>query len=177
MKNIHVAIMASILTLLVAGCDNKSNSSTDNSTGADTNLSTANAAAAATNAWLKTKEATTNAWDATAWDATKNATANAWTDIKESMDSATDYTYDKKDQFVSNAQSDLDSLDQKIQSMSSKADDSLRQKRADLDQKLTDVKNATQDNWNSVRDSFVSGYDDVKNYVKQAWSGSSTNSQ
>lgn len=149
--------MAAALTLLVAGCDNKSNPPGDNSAGADTNST---AMAAATNAW----------------DATKNATVNAWTDIKESLSSATDYTYDKKDQFVSSAQADLDSLDQKIQSMSSKADDSLRQKRAALDQKLTDVKNATQDDWSSVRDSFVSAYDDTKNYVKQAWSGTSTNS-
>ena len=169
MKNLHFATLAAALAILIAGCDKKSD--TANPPASDTNAASTDATAAATNAWQKTVETTTNVLAGIT-----NSAVVAWTDIKESLGSATDYTYDKKDEFVTKAQSDLDSLDQKIQSMADKADASLHEKRAALDQKLTDAKNATQDTWNSARDSFMSAYNDVKDSVKQAWSGSSTNS-
>ena len=102
---------------------------------------------------------------------------------KESLQSAMDYTYDKKDAFVAGASADLDALDQKIKELSDKAataSDSikneaqtklqdLRDKRAELGKKLDDVKNASQANWNELKTGFQTAYDDVKTSLQQAW--------
>jgi len=175
MKNKSMILAAVAGAILATGCKpaNDSNGSPVN----DTNVpsTTESITEGVTNAWQKTKEATTNAWANT-----KQATAEAWSDVKESLGSAADYSYDKKDEFVTKAQADLDALDQKIQTMSDKTDAGLHDKRAALDQKLTDVKNATQDNWNATKTAFKDSYNDVKNSLKQYWnksvnSGSVTN--
>ena len=143
--------------ILVTGC--KPSNTTDENTTGDTNVtSTAeNIKGGVTNAWADVKEGTTNAWANT-----KYAATNAWTSIKESLGATEDYTYGKKDAFVTGAQADLNALDQKIQALAGNADASLHDKRAALDQKLTDVKNATQDNWNEAKTAFENSYNDVK---------------
>jgi hypothetical protein len=182
MKSKSLILAALAGAILATGCK-QSNTADENTTG-DTNVtSTAeNIKNGVTNAWEKTEEVTTNALadvkegTTNAWANTKYAATNAWTNIKESLGSTEDYTYDKKDAFVTGAQADLNALDQKIQALSGNADASLHDKRAALDQKLTDVKNATQDNWNDAKTAFENSYADVKNSVKQEWTGSVTNS-
>ncbi len=151
------------VAMLVAGCNQQSGQDADDSS---------------TNAWQKTKEVATNAWQET-----KTATAVAWTDIKESLGSTTDYTYDKKDEFVSKANADMAALDQKIKDWldnvangtdAAKANaqaklKTLNDKRAELGQKLEDVKNSTEANWNEAKTSFKNAYDDVKNSLKNMW--------
>jgi len=168
-KSLVLAALASVI--LATGCK-QSNTAVENTT-SDTNVtSTAeNIKAGVTNVWEKTKEVTTNALADV-----KEGTTNAWVDIKESLGATEDYTYDKKDAFMTGARADLNALDQKIQAIAGSADASLHDKRAALDQKLTDVKNATQDNWNDAKTAFKNSYDDVKNSIKQDWDGSATHS-
>jgi len=146
------------------GCK-KSNLTEDNAMSGDTNPPSVTQNA--TNAWEKTKEATTN----------------AWADIKDSLSSASDYTYDKKDAYLNAATNDLARLDQHIQNLSDRAataSDSvkadaqtklqeLRDKRTALDQKLDDVKNSTEANWTDTKAAFQTSYDDVKSSVKSTW--------
>ena len=170
------------VALLVAGCNKPSNPDSDYSSTNDNSLSVTqqlqNAKEMATNAWQKTKEVTTNAWEKT-----KTATVAAWTDIKESLGSAGDYTYDKKDEFVSKANTDMAALDQKIKDWSDQAANGteamktnaqarlkiLDAKRAELGQKLEAVKNSTETNWNEAKISFKNSYEDVKNSLKNMW--------
>ena len=168
-KSLILAALAS--AILATGCK-QSNTAVENMTG-DTNVTSMaeNIKAGVTNALTDVKEGTTNAW-ANA----KYAATNAWTNIKESLGATEDYTYDKKDEFVTGAQSDLNALDQKIQALSSSADTGLHDKRAALDQKLTDVKKSTQDTWNDAKTAFENAYAEVKSSVKQDWDGSVTNS-
>jgi peptidoglycan hydrolase CwlO-like protein len=148
MKSKSMILAALASAILVTGCK-QSNTAGENTT-SDTNVtSTA--------------------------ESIKEGATNAWADVKESLGSTADYTYDKKDEFVTNAQADLDALDQKIQALAGKTDAILSNKRAEMDQKLTDVKNATQDNWNNAKTAFKYSYDDLKNSIKQNWNGSVTN--
>jgi hypothetical protein len=178
MKNIQLTLAALAIAGWATGC--KQSNSADVNTVSDTNVTPAldGIKEGATNAWQKTKEATTNAFANT-----KEATAQTWADVKDSLGSAADYSYDKKDAFVASAQADLKTLDQKIQDLSDKAaaaNDSvktnaqiklqeLRDKRAALDKKLDDVKNAAQDGWNDAKTAFKNAYDDLKDSIKQAW--------
>lgn len=187
MINTKLLILTSLpVAMLVVGCNKQSGTGSDYSS---TNDSSMDAKEMATNAWQKTKEATTNAVEKTkevttnAWEKTKTATVAAWTDIKESLGSTNDYTYDKKDEFVSKANADLAALDQKIKdwsdnaanaSDSMKADmqaklKTLNDKRAALDQKLDDVKNATAANWDAAKTTFKNSYEDVKDSLKNMW--------
>jgi hypothetical protein len=182
MKNKLLILAALAVAISVMGCK-QSNPTDENPGTTDTNsLSVTqqleNAKEAATNAWQKTKEATTNAWASM-----KEGTTNAWTDTKESLQSAADYTYDKKDAFVAAASADLDALDQKMKELSDKAANAsdsvkneaqtklqdLRDKRTVLGKKLDDVKNASQADWNELKTGFQTSYDDTKNSLKQAW--------
>jgi hypothetical protein len=131
-----------------------------------------------TNAWEKTKETTTNAWADV-----KRGTTNAWSDFKESIQPASNYTYDKKNAFVSKARSDLDALDEKIKELSDKAATAsesvktnaqpkiqeLRDKRAALDTNLVEVRASVETNWNEVKVGFKKSYDGTKASVKEAW--------
>lgn len=131
-----------------------------------------------TNTWQDVKQTSTQAWAAV-----KTSSTQAWTSAKNSMQSAMGYTYDKKDEFVASAQSDLAALDQKIKKFSDKAATTtgstkadaqaqlqkLRSKRAVLDRKLDDVKNASEADWNGAKTAFKNSYDDTKNSLKQAW--------
>src|SRR5665213_3560720 len=155
MKGKSLILAALAGAILATGCK-QSNTADENTTG-DTNVtSTAeNLKTIVTNARDETKEVTTNALTdvkegtTNAWAHTKYAVTNAWTNIKESLGATEDYTYDKKDEFVTGAQADLNALD---------------------------VKNATQDTWNDAKTAFANSYADVKNSVKQDWDGSVTNS-
>jgi vacuolar-type H+-ATPase subunit I/STV1 len=172
-----------VAMLVSAGC-NKADMPDSSSTTSDTNSMPENVKEIATNAWQKTKEVTTNVVTSV-----EKGTTNAWADIKESLQSATDYTYDKKDAFVASASADADALDQKIKDLSDKvanASDSvktsaqaklqdLNAKRADLGKKLDDVKNSTEANWNDVKTGFKNSYNDVKDSLKQAWQSLTTN--
>jgi hypothetical protein len=181
MKNKSLILAALAIATCVVGCK-QSNTADENSTASDTNSQPAqqfqNAKEVATNVLQQTKDATTNAWAKV-----KEGTTNAWADIKDSMQTTKDYTYDKKDAFVTSASADLDALDQKIKELSDKtanASDSikadaqtklqeLRDKRAALDKKLNGVKNATEADWNDTKTAFQNSFDDVKNSLKQAW--------
>ena len=159
------------VALLATGCNKPSVPGSDHSSTNDNSLSV-------TQQLQNAKELATNAWQKT-----KTATVAAWTDIKESLGSANDYTYDKKDEFVSKANADLAALDQKIKdwsdnaanaSDSMKADmqaklKTLNDKRAALDQKLDDVKNATAANWDAAKTAFKDSYEDVKDSLKNMW--------
>jgi len=179
MKNYMLILMVGVMATAVVGCK-KSSPSDDNTMSGDTNppSMTQNATAMATNAWEKTKEATSNAYEDV-----KTDTTNAWADMKDSLSSASDYTYDKKDAYLNAATNDLARLDQHIQNLSDRAataSDSvkadaqtklqeLRDKRAALDQKLDDVKNSTEANWTDTKAAFQTSYDDVKSSVKSTW--------
>ncbi len=168
MKKNALILTALVIAIAAIGCK-KSSPADDNTMAGDTNppTMTQNATAMATNAWDKTKEATTN----------------AWAEIKDSMSSAADYTYDKKEAYLTDATNDLAKLDQRIQDLSDRAATAsdnvkadaqtklqeLRAKRAALDQKMDDVRNSTEANWNDVKTAFQTSYDDVKTSVKTTW--------
>ncbi|HEY3931161.1 MAG TPA: hypothetical protein VGM58_02205 [Verrucomicrobiae bacterium] len=181
MTNISIILAALTIAVMAAGC--KPSNPDENSLSGETN------APSATNAWDKTKETATNSWAevkegaTNAWATTKEATTNAWTDIKDSFQSTKDYTYDRKDDFVSSANADLNALDQKLQELSDKAANAsdsvkaeaqtkiqdLRTQRAALNTKLDNVKNATEANWDDARNDFNNAYEDLKNSLKQMW--------
>jgi D-ribose pyranose/furanose isomerase RbsD len=182
MKNNLQILAAIVAAMLATGCK-QSSQVDENAPPSDTNsLSVTqqmqNAKEVATNAWQKVKDTTTNAWASV-----KEGTTNAWADDKESVQSAVDYTYDKKADFVAKANADLNTLDQKIQQLSDKAataSDSvkneaqaklqdLRDKRTELGKKLDAVKNASQADWNELKVGFQTSYDDAKTSLKQAW--------
>ena len=121
MKNKKMILAALASAILATGCK-QSNTADENTTGNTNVTSTAERIKGGlTNAWEKTKEVTTNALadvkegTSNAWANTKYAVTNAWADIKESLGSTEDYTYDKKDEFVTGAQADLNALDQNKQ--------------------------------------------------------------
>jgi hypothetical protein len=159
MKNKALILAALTSAILATGC--KQSSKTDENTTDTTNV---------TSTTKSIEEGATNAWANTEY-----ASTNVWINIKESLGSTADYTYDKKDEFVTKAQADLDALDQKIRALSSKTDASLSTKRAELDQKMTNVRKATQNDWNDAKTDFKNTYDDLKNSIKQDWNGSVTN--
>jgi len=173
MKNRSLIFAALLIAALTAGCK-KTNPAGEmpppgdsNSTSTSITQQLQNVREMATNVWLKTKETTTNALE----------------NMKESVQSAADYTFDKKNAFTAKASSDLDALDQNIKELGDKAatgTDSikadaqvrlqeLRDKRMALQQKLDDVKNATATNWNEAKANFQQSYDDMKASVKAAW--------
>jgi len=108
---------------------------------------------------------------------------NVMESMKQSVQSAADYTFDKKDAFTAKAGSDLDALDQNIKELGDKAAtgadsvkadaqaklQDLRDKRVALQQKMDEVKNATATNWNEAKAGFQQSYDDVKASVKAVW--------
>jgi hypothetical protein len=179
MKKNALILTALVIAIAAIGCK-KSSPADDNTMAGDTNppTMTQNATAMATNAWDKTKEATTNAYEEM-----KSGATNAWAEMKDSMSSAADYTYDKKEAYLTDATNDLAKLDQRIQDLSDRAATAsdnvkadaqtklqeLRAKRAALDQKMDDVRNSTEANWNDVKTAFQTSYDDVKTSVKTTW--------
>src|SRR5882724_8903833 len=109
--NKQMMLAALALAMLVsAGCE-KTKTTDEYPAAPDTNSPSVKEIA--TNAWQKTKETATNAWTQT-----KETTVNAWADIKDSVQTTKDYTYDKKDAFVTSASADLDALDAKIKELS-----------------------------------------------------------
>ncbi|HSY16717.1 MAG TPA: hypothetical protein VK815_00215 [Candidatus Acidoferrales bacterium] len=170
MKSRSLIFAALLVAALTAGCK-KTNPADATPPSGDNNSTITqqlqNAREMATNVWLKTRETTTNVLES----------------VKESVQSAADYTFDKKDAFTAKASSDLDSLDQNIKELGDKAAtgadsvkadaqvklQDLRDKRVVLQQKLDDVKNATAINWNEAKAGFQQSYDDMKTSVKAAW--------
>src|ERR1700733_2973818 len=132
----------------------------------------------ATNAWQSVKQGTTNAWENV-----KEGSTQAWAQVKESLGSTSNYTYEKKSEFVTNAQADLNALDLRMKDLSNEATNAtssakveaqekiqdLRIKQAQLNQKLDDVKNASAAQWQNVKTDFKSAYSDMTNSMTQAW--------
>ena len=118
-----------------------------------------------------------------AWEETKEGASNAWASVKLSLQSSANYTYDKKDAFVTDAQADLAVMDQKIKDMSDKVASSsdsvkadaqaklqdLQTQRTALDKKLDDVKNSSEADWDSTKTAFINAYSDTKTSLKQDW--------
>jgi hypothetical protein len=185
MKKEYLLITALSVAVMAVGCK-KTDTTTDDSASTNTNNSVADTTsnvldstkAAATNAWADVKEGSSNAWEKT-----KEVTTNAWDSVKESLQSSANYTYDKKDAFVADAQADLAVLDQKIKNLSDKVAASgdsvkadaqaklqdLQTQRTALDKKLDDVKNSTEATWGDTKTAFINSYNDTKSSLKQAW--------
>jgi hypothetical protein len=172
MKNRPLIFAGLLIAAVTAGCKKTNPADETPSPGDNNSTSTItqqlqNAKEMATDVWLKTKETTTNALES----------------MKESVQSAADYTFDKKDAFTAKASSDLAALDQNIKELGDKAAtgadsikadaqaklQDLRDKRGVLQQKLDDVKNAPATNWNEAKASFRQSYDETKASVKAAW--------
>lgn len=191
MKNrVYILSLAALMTVL-AGCGKSTSAATEdtNTPAPQTNTTLQSVTASATNAWARSREVSSNTWQnvrqssTSVWQNVKDSSIVAWQNAKASFSSAMDDTYDKKDDFVAKAQSDLDALDQKIQQFTNqaatvagnaKADaqakvQELRDKRGTLNQKLTDVKNATSDTWDKTKTAFNDAYDDVKSSLARAW--------
>jgi hypothetical protein len=189
----HKTLIITILSVaaLAAGC--KPASQTDENTSANNSQSPSSVSQTvktdATNAWQKTKEATTDAWanvkegTSNAWVNTKEVTTNAWSNFKEALQPAADYTYDKKDEFVTAAKADLKTMDEKIKALSDKVAQTsgsiktdaqaklqaLQGERADLGKRLDSVENASQAGWDDAKAAFEKSYHATKNSLKQAW--------
>jgi|HubBroStandDraft_2_1064218.scaffolds.fasta_scaffold434572_1 hypothetical protein len=182
-KTLLLAVLS--IVVLTANCQPSSPSSQAGTSAGDTNAPTSSVKqqwqtvkSDITNTWQDVKQTTTQVLAAV-----KTSTTQAWASVKISMQSATDYTYDKKDEFVASSQSDLDALDQRIKQFSDKAANAtgstktdaqaklhdLRTQRAALDKKLDDAKNATESGWNDAKTAFKNSYNDTKDSLKQAW--------
>src|SRR5258708_6079179 len=110
MKGKHWILITLITATLATGCT-QSNSPDESLPASHTNsLSLTqqleNEKEVATNAGKKTKKKKTNVMASVA-----GGTADVWADIKESLQSITDYSYDKKDAFVAGASADVDAVD------------------------------------------------------------------
>jgi hypothetical protein len=172
---------AGAICFLVAGCKQ---SNPEPVAGAKTNDLTA-----PTTSWQNVKESGSNAVENVkqageqTWNNVKEGSTQAWANAKESFASASDYTYDKKDEFVAKAQADLDAVDQKMKELADEATnatasakdeaqtkiDELKVKQSELNQKLDNVKNATADQWDNVKTNFTDAYDNTTNALAQAW--------
>jgi chromosome segregation ATPase len=113
----------------------------------------------------------------------KSNASQSWQDIKQTLGSTKDYSFEKKDEFVAKAKTDLKALDAKIKDLSNKASnsngesktntqtrlDKLREQRSALNKKLKEAKSATAENWEKAKTGFKNGYDDAKASVKDVW--------
>jgi hypothetical protein len=171
MKKQHLLALVLGMAGLAVGCNKSSNNPDDNS-------ATTNSSMSVTQEVQNIKEDSSNAWEAT-----KEGASNAWASVKLSLQSSANYSYDKKDAFVTDAQADLAVLDQKIKDLSDKvaaSSDSvkadaqaklqdLQTQRAALDKKLDDAKNSSEADWDSTKTAFINSYNDTKNSLKQDW--------
>jgi chromosome segregation ATPase len=104
------------------------------------------------------------------------------TETKQAAQDMKDYTYAQKDEFVKAMQSQLTALNQDLDKLAAKIDNSsdavkaeakpklqaLREQAAKLNQQLADAQNATESTWDSVKSSFQKGYDATKDGFNQA---------
>ena len=191
MKNRLYILSLAALMITLAGCNKSSNIATEdtNTPSPQTNTTLQSVTASATNAWARTKEMSSDTWQnvrqgsTNAWQNVRDGSIVAWQNAKASFSDAMGESYDKKNDFVAKAQSDLDALDQKIQQFTNQAAavagnaktdaqakvQELRDKRGSLNQKLTDVKNSTADTWDKTKTAFNNAYDDVKSSLTHAW--------
>ncbi len=107
-------------------------------------------------------------------------------ETKQAAQDMKDYTYAQKDQFVKAMQAQLLALDQDLNKLSAKIDNSsdaikadakpklqaLRDQAAKLNQQLADAQNATESTWDSVKagskrayDSLAKGFTDARQWV------------
>jgi len=158
-----------------------------------TNISTGGAGAwndtrnMATNAWQTAKEGGSNAWQETkeistnVWDKTKEAFGGI-SSLNEISTNYFAYDYSMKDNFVSEAQTNLIYLDSRISSLSAKMDNNnnpkpdfrqavqaVKDRRADVGVKYDAVKSATADNWNDIKAAYVKSYLDLTAALETAW--------
>jgi len=215
MKNLSLVLMAATVTGLAAGCKQSTSDTTSPDTNAGTvytnasnsfSQETQNAKEGMSNAWESSKGVATNAWtdmkngSTNAWEKTKDvagnvaedtkdAAATAWGKVKSWFESDTntisDLSYDQKDSYVSQAQTNVTVLDQNIGTLSDRSSatstapdaiQTVKDRRADLDKKFNDLKNATADQWADAKVAFQKSYDSVKDAMKQAWKSLSGNS-
>jgi len=139
----------------------------------------------ATNSFAQIKTVTNSlpAQSSSSWQNVKTNAAQSWYDIKQTLGASADYTFEKKDEFVAKAKTDLNALDAKIRELKKKNSsasgegksatqkdlDKLKQQRAVLAQKLKDARAATAENWDKAKAGFTNGYAQVKESVKDAW--------
>lgn len=96
-------------------------------------------------------------------------------ETKQAAQDMKDYSYAQKDQFVKAMQAQLLALDQDLNKLSAKIDNSsdaikadakpklaaLRDQAAKLNQQLADAQNATESTWDSVKDGSKRAYDSL----------------
>lgn len=97
------------------------------------------------------------------------------TETKQAAQDMKDYTYAQKDQFVKAMQAQLLALDQDLNKLSAKIDNSsdaikadakpklqaLRDQAAKLNEQLADAQNATESTWDSVKAGSQKAYDSL----------------
>ncbi|HEU6448212.1 MAG TPA: hypothetical protein VFV23_07235 [Verrucomicrobiae bacterium] len=134
-------------------------------------------------AQIKTAPTNPPAASSGSWQNVKTNATQSWHDIKETLGASADYTFQKKDEFVAKAKTDLKALDAKIKELSKKTSSStgdtkaaaqdkmkkLKVERAELAKKLKEAKAATADDWDKAKAGFTNGYAQVKQSVKDAW--------
>ena len=189
MKRTSLLAAFAVAVAIVAGCNKQQSSGgMEGDTNAVPATNDSSASSTVSNAWQSTKTASSNAWEDT-----KAASSNAWENTKEFFSSGSStngvstnffaYNYSQKDEFVADARTDLDKLDQWISHLSDKvasASDAdkaglqqqlqdLKAKRADLDQKYDKVRDATQDDWDNAKAAFETSFTNVADAIRSAW--------
>jgi phage host-nuclease inhibitor protein Gam len=103
-------------------------------------------------------------------------------ETREAAQSAKDYAYAQKAEFVEKMKADLADLNKEMDRLAAKVENSsaatkdeakakleaLREKTEHLNKKLDSVKDATESTWDEVRAGFKKGYDEVKDSFNQA---------
>jgi hypothetical protein len=167
-----------------------------------TNAMATNMASSAAGAWQSSKETGSNAWSETkqagsnAWQSTTEFSTNAWDRTKAALAGGVfadntnylGYTFAQKDTFVSDAQTNIDHLDNRIARLSStgnagnstlpdfaQAMQMVHDKRSELGNKLDDIKNASADNWDNAKAAYAKSYYDLTAALKTASDSSKAN--
>jgi len=122
------------------------------------------------------------------YDVSNNAGTNApqfeqvKKETKEAAQTAKDYAFAQKDEFVAKMKADLADLNRQMDALGDKIEKStgpardeakaklqaLRDQSSDMNKKLEDVKSATESTWDDVKAGFRKGYNDMKDSFKQA---------
>ena len=107
---------------------------------------------------------------------------NAKAEAKEAAQDMKNYAYAQKAEFVQKMESQLSTLNQDLDKLSAKIENSsdavkaeakpkleaLRDQASQLNKQLEDAKNATQSTWDSVKAKAQNAYDALTNGVRQA---------
>jgi hypothetical protein len=113
----------------------------------------------------------------------KESGLGAWSDVRESLGSLRSYPYSRKDNFVADAQNDLDKLDEKIAGLANRIANvsdatkidaqkrlqGIQNKRAVMDRKLSNAREATAADWDDAKVAFKDSYEDLKKSLRETW--------